>query len=144
MEGWHILVTIGIIAFIIEIFTAGFILGSIGIGFLFTAIGNYFGLETKWQILLFAFGVGLTYFFIRPIITKFGYRKGNVKTNKDGLIGKTALVSQEINHFENTGRVKIDGDDWKASSTNNDIIKVGTSVKVVAIDSIILFVQPLN
>lgn len=144
MEEWHILVTIGIVAFIIEIFTAGFISGSIGIGLLFAATGNYFGLETKWQIFLFAFGVALTYFLIRPIITKYGYRKNNVKTNIDALIDKTGSVTQEINHFENTGRVKIDGDDWKASTKNNEIIKVGTTVKVVAIDSIILFVKPLK
>ena len=144
MEGWHILVTIGIVAFIIEIFTAGFISGSIGIGLLFAAVGNYFGLETKWQILLFAFGVALTYFLFRPIITKYGYRKNKTKTNIDALIDKIGSVTQEINHFENTGRVKIDGDDWKASTKNNEIIKVGTTVKVVAIDSIILFVKPLK
>jgi membrane protein implicated in regulation of membrane protease activity len=141
---WHILVTIGIVAFIIEIFTAGFISGSIGIGLLFAAAGNYLGLETKWQVLLFAFGVALTYFLIRPIITKYGYSENKVKTNIDALIDKTGSVTQEINHFKNTGRVKIDGDDWKASIKNNEIIKVGTTVKVVAIDSIILFVKPLK
>jgi len=144
MEEWHILVTIGIAAFIIEIFTAGFISGSIGIGLLFAAAGNYLGLEAKWQILLFAFGLALTYFLIRPIITKYGYRENKAKTNIDALIDKTGSVTQEINHFENTGRVKIDGDDWKASAKNNEIIKVGTTVKVVAIDSIILFVKPLK
>jgi membrane protein implicated in regulation of membrane protease activity len=144
MEEWHILITIGIVAFIVEIFTAGFISGSIGIGLLFAAAGNYLGLETKWQILLFAFGVALTYFLIRPIITKYGYRKNKVKTNQDALIDKTGRVIQEINPFENTGRVKIDGDDWKASTKKSEIIKVGTTVKVVSIDSIILFVEPLK
>ena len=144
MEAWHILITIGIIAFIIEIFTAGFISGSIGIGFLFAAIGNYFGLETKWQILIFAFGVALTYFLIRPVIIKFGYRNQNLKTNQDALIEKKGIITQEINPNKNTGRVTIDGDDWKATTKNNDIIVIGTTVKVVAIDSIILIVEPLN
>jgi len=144
MEPWHILVTIAIIAFIIEIFTAGFISGSVGIGFLFAAIGNYLGLETRWQILLFAFGVTLTYFLIRPIINKYGYGNNKIKTNRDALIDKTGTVTQEINPLKNTGRVSIDGDDWKASTTKNEIIKVGTTVKVVAIDSIILFVEPLD
>jgi membrane protein implicated in regulation of membrane protease activity len=144
MEEWHILVTIGIIAFIVEIFTAAFISGSIGIGLLFAAFGNFVGLETKWQILLFAFGVTLTYFLIRPIITKYGYRKNNITTNQDALIDKIGTVTQEINHFENTGRVKIDGDDWKAKTENNEIIKIGTAIKVVAIDSIVLIVKPLN
>jgi membrane protein implicated in regulation of membrane protease activity len=144
MEEWHILVTIGIIAFIIEIFTAGFISGSIGIGFLFSAIGNYFGLEIKWQILMFAFGVSLTYFLVRPIITKYGYRNNKIKTNQDALINRNGTVTQEINPLKNTGRVSIDGDDWKASTKTGEIIKVGTTVKVVTIDSIILFVEPLN
>ncbi|MEJ6589339.1 MAG: NfeD family protein [Crocinitomicaceae bacterium] len=144
MDQWHILVTIGIVAFILEIFTTGFISGSIGIGLLSASVGSYLGLETNWQILLFAFGVALTYFLIRPIITKYGYRENNEKTNIDALIDRTGSVTQEINHFENTGRVKIDGDDWKASTKNNEIIKVGTTIKVVAIESIILFVKPLK
>jgi len=143
MEEWHILVTFGIIAFIIEIFTAGFISGSIGIGFLFSAIGNYFEVETKWQILLFAFGVALTYFLIRPIVTIFGYRN-KIKTNQDALIDRNGTVTQEINPLKNSGRISIDGDDWKASTKTGKIIKVGTAVKVVAINSIILYVEPLN
>ena len=144
MEEWHILVTIGIIAFIVEIFTAAFISGSFGIGMFFAAFGNYIGLETKWQILLFAFGVALTYFLIRPIITKYGYRKNRIKTNQDALIGKSGTTAQEINNKQNTGRVSIDGDDWKAKTENNEIVKIGTTIKVVAIDSIILIVEPLN
>ena len=144
MEEWHILVTIGIIAFIVEIFTAAFISGSIGIGLLFAALGNYLGLELKWQILLFSFGVALTFFLIRPIITKYGYNKNKIKTNQDALIDKNGTVTQEINHKQNTGRVTIDGDDWKAKTVNNEIIMIGTTIKVVAIDSIVLIVEPLK
>jgi membrane protein implicated in regulation of membrane protease activity len=144
MEEWHILVTIGIVAFIVEIFTAGFVAGSVGIGFFVSAIGNYFGLEPKWQIFLFAVGVILTYFLISPIIIKYGYKDSKVKTNKDALIDRTGIVTQEINPLKNTGRVSIDGDDWKALTKTNETIKEGTVVKIVAIDSIILFVEPLN
>ncbi len=143
MEGWHILISIGIIAFIVEIFTSGFISGSVGIGFLFAATGNYFGLDIKWQILLFAAGVTITHFLIRPVITKYGY-KNKIKTNKDALVDKTGIVTQEINHIQNTGRIKIDGDDWKAKSSNKEIIPTGTTVKVVSVESIILIVKPLN
>lgn len=140
METWHILIAIGIIAFIAEIFTAGFISGAVGIGLIFAAIGNYFGLEVKWQILLFAFGVALTYFLIRPIIN----RKDKVKTNQDALINKNGTVTEEIHPVKNSGRIKIDGDDWKAKSLNNEIIQIGTIVTVVKIESIVLIVKPLN
>ena len=144
MEAWQILITIGIVAFIAEIFTAGFISGSIGIGFLFSAVGSFFGLDAKWQILLFALGVALTYFLIRPVILKYGYRKSNIKTNRDVLLNKKGIVTQDISAEKNTGRVLIDGDDWKARSENEEIIKQGTTVKVVSIDSIVLIVKPLN
>jgi len=144
METWHILAAIGVVAFIIEIFTAGFIAGSVGIGFFFAAAGSYFGLAVEWQILLFAVGVTLTYFLIRPLINKYGYEKEQVKTNRDALIGRTGKVTEEINSEKNTGRVAIDGDDWKAVTRQNDPIPAGTTVKVVDIDSIILFVEPLN
>ena len=144
METWHILIALGIIAFIAEIFTAGFISGAVGIGFTFAAIGNYFGLEVKWQILLFAFGIALTYFLIRPVITKYGYRKDKVRTNKDALINKNGIVTEEIHPIKNTGRIKIDGDDWRAKSLHNEIIQIGTIVTVVKIESIVLIVKPLN
>ncbi len=134
----------GIIAFIAEIFTAGFIAASVGIGLLFSAAGSYFGLETRWLILLFALGVGLTYFLVRPLITKYGYNRDKTRTNRDALIDKTGTVTEEINPQKNTGRVKIDGDDWKAKSPNNEIIQTGVSVKVIEIDSIVLIVKPLN
>lgn len=141
MEIWHIIVTFGIIAFIIEIFTAGFVAGSVGIGLILAAIANYFGLEVKWQILTFALGVSSTYFLIRPVILKFGYQKEEVKTNKDALIDKKGIVSEEINPEQNTGHVKIDGDEWQARSTVNEVIRKGEEVKVVYIESIVLFVK---
>ncbi len=143
MQTWQILVAAGIVAFILEIFTTGFIAGSAGIGFFFAAAGSYFDLSAPWQILLFALGMTLTYFLIRPLVNKYGYREP-VKTNRDALIGKTGKVTEEINPETHTGRVAIDGDDWKARPANNEIIPTGSTVEVVEIDSIILFVKPLN
>ncbi len=144
MEIGHILVILGILSFVAEIFTTGFIMGSIGIGFFFTAIGNYLGLAASWQIILFAPGVGLSYFLIRPVMVKYGYRKSHVQTNRDALAGKKGIVTEEINTTNDTGRVRIDGDDWKAVTDGNDTIPLGTTVEVLAIDSIILIVKPLN
>ncbi len=144
-EIWHILIALGVIAFIIEIFTIGFISGSVGIGLIFAGIFNYWGFETKWQILVFSFGVGLIYFLVKPIVMKYGYgAKSRIKMNQDALIDREGTVTQEINFFNDTGRVLIDGDDWRAKSKKNENISKGTVVRVVAIDSIVLFVKPLK
>ncbi|PTN08088.1 NfeD family protein [Mangrovibacterium marinum] len=144
METWHLFVAIGIIAFILEIFTAGFISASVGIGFLFAAIGNWWGLAGSWQLVLFAFGVALTYLFVKPLMTRYGYRHNATKTNSDALIHKSGIVTEEINQLKNSGRIQIDGDAWKARSSTNEIIQVGTMVSVIDIESIVLIVKPLN
>ena len=41
------------------------------------------------------------------------------------------------------GRVKIDGDDWKAQTSDGSAVEVGTKVKIEAFESIILTVKKL-
>lgn len=142
MESYQVLIILAVIAFIFEIFTIGFISGAIGIGLLFAAAGNYFDLEVKWQIVLFSIGVTLTYFLIRPIILKIGY-KNNVKTNQDALIGKIGIVTEEINNLSGSGRISLDGDDWKAKLIDDEICPVGAKVQIEKIESIILIVKKI-
>lgn len=143
MEIYHILILLGIIAFIGEIFTAGFISGAIGVGFFFAAISNYLGLETKWQILSFSIGLILTFFLVRPILNKIGFSKDTPQTNSDGLIGKIGIVKEQIDGNATMGIVSIDGDHWQAKSIDDTLIEIGHKVEVVNISSIILFVKPL-
>ena len=51
------------------------------------------------------------------------------------------MVSEEINPQTGTGRVAIDGDDWKAESDDDQLIEKGTRVVVVSRESIILTVK---
>jgi membrane protein implicated in regulation of membrane protease activity len=144
METWHLLMALGIIAFIVEIFTAGFLAGAIGIGFIVSAVGNLLGLSATWQISLFSLGLALTYFLIRPLMSQYGYNNDKIKTNRDALINRKGTVTEEINPAQHTGRVKIDGDDWKARSLHDEIIPLGTTVTVVDIESIVLIIKPLD
>ena len=65
-----------------------------------------------------------------------------VKTNMDNIIGKTAMVTERIVEG-GYGRVKIDGDDWKAQTSNGSAIEVGEKVQIVSYESIILIVKKL-
>lgn len=145
MEPWQILTTIGIIALIVEVFTAGFIFGSIGIGFFMSAIANAIGLPVWIQILFFAVGVAFSFFFIRPFITKVGYKKHlDHATNQNALIGRHGIVTEEINNEKHTGRIAIDGDSWRVQSIDSKVIKEDSLVAVVGIKSTILIVKTLN
>ena len=42
------------------------------------------------------------------------------------------------------GRVKLDGDDWKAMSTDSDPLEVGMRVRIVGRESVIVTVESVD
>ncbi len=142
MQYYQIWLIVAIILVIIEICTAGF--GSIcfAIGAAFSALAAGLGLGVTWQIIIFAAVSLLTFIFLRPIAMRFLDRKSkDVKTNADALVGRKGIVSERIDSTQHTGRVAIDGDDWKAVSADGSVIEKGAEVEIVKRDSIILTVK---
>ncbi|MEG1448695.1 MAG: NfeD family protein [Oscillospiraceae bacterium] len=76
----------------------------------------------------------------RPLVKKI-LSKGKTKTNADMVIGKTATVIESISSEGGTGRVKINGLDWKACSENSQEIIAGEKVKVLRIEGVTLIVE---
>lgn len=145
MQAYQIWLIIAILLVILEICTAAF--GSIcfAIGAAVAAIAAGIGAGLTWQILIFVVVSMLTFIFLRPFMLKFLDRKSkDVKTNADALVGKRAVVSERIDASQLTGRVAVDGDDWKAVSEDGSVIEKGTPVEIVKLDSIILTVKAIN
>lgn len=145
MQAYQIWLIIAILLVILEICTAAF--GSIcfAIGAAVAAIAAGLGAGLTWQILIFVVVSMLTFIFLRPFMLKFLDRKSkDVKTNADALVGKQAVVSERIDAAQHTGRVAVDGDDWKAVSEDGSVIEKGTPVEIVKLDSIILTVKAIN
>lgn len=132
---------IGIAGFIIEIFSPGFFAGSLAIGAFCAAIVSLFTDAVEYQLLAMAVGSLLAFFLIRPLWKKYLFNSEDIKSNADALIGKKGVVSQTIDEINNTGRVAIDGDDWRAVSENYVVIEKGEHVEVTDRDSIILTVK---
>ena len=144
MEVWHYWVIIALVFVIVEMFTSGFAVMCISFGCLFSAVASALDWELKWQLLVFAVGTALAFMTVRPLVYKFFYKKGQeVKTNVDALVGRRAIVTERIEGELHAGRVKIDGDDWKAVSLDAEPIEVGTAVEITAINSVILTVKKL-
>lgn len=145
MQAYQIWLIIAILLVILEICTAAF--GSIcfAIGAAVAAIAAGLGAGLTWQILIFVVVSMLTFIFLRPFMLKFMDRKSkDVKTNADALVGKRAVVSERIDASQFTGRVAVDGDDWKAVSEDGSVLEKGTPVEIVKLDSIILTVKAIN
>ena len=145
MEGWHIWIIIALVFVIIEMFTSGFAVMCISIGCLFGAVASAIDWELKWQLLVFAIGTALAFMTVRPLVYKFFYNKSHeVKTNMDALVGRKALVTERIEGELHPGRVKVDGDDWKAVSLEAEAIEVGEAVEITAINSVIVTVKKIS
>ena len=145
MQLYQIWLIAALALIIFEIFSATFGAICFAIGAGFSALAAGLGLNLTWQIVIFAVVSLLTFIFLRPFMMKFLDRKSkDVKTNADALVGRKALVSERIDASQHTGRVAIDGDDWKAVSMDGSIIEKGTEVEIVKLDSIILTVKELK
>ena len=145
MEPWHIWVIVALVFVIVEIFTSGFAVMCISFGCLFGAVASALDWELKWQLLVFAAGTALAFLTIRPLVCKFFYKKSDeVKTNAAALIGRKVIVSERITDELRPGRVKVDGDDWRAISSDNVPIEVGEAVEVTAINSVTLSVKKIS
>lgn len=134
-----------IVLVIVEICTAGFGALCFALGAAFSALVSGLGGSFTWQILVFVVVSLLTFIFLRPVVVRFLDKKSeDVKTNAEAIIGRKGIVSERINASQHTGRVAIDGDDWKAVSEDGSVIEKGTDVEIIKLDSIIVTVKPCH
>ena len=78
---------------------------------------------------------------MRPFALRYLHKNDDHRvSNGDALIGQTGRVSKTI-PAGGDGRVAIGGDDWKAISNSKEPIPVGTAVRVVSRESIIITVE---
>jgi membrane protein implicated in regulation of membrane protease activity len=143
MEIYVVWFITALILLIVELFTASFGVVCFSFGAAAAGVASYCGLSTIWQLFIFSAVSFIAFVFIRPFVVKFLLKKKDeVLTNADAIVGRQAIVTEEINSDKNTGRVKIDGDDWKAEAS--EILAVGVKVEVISRDSIILKVKSLK
>ena len=76
----------------------------------------------------------------RPLANKY-FNKKTVKTNAESLIGREAIVTEEINNLRNEGVVTVSGQEWTARTEDNTLtVAAGTVVKILRIEGVKLIV----
>jgi len=135
VQAWHIWFFVAILFFIIEIFTPGFVLACFGVGCLASALAAFLNFNFQIQILAFSATTLAVFFGLRPLILQYFFKStDNIKTNIDALINKIGRVSVRIDSIQNTGRVVVNSEDWRAISADESIIEVGERVEVLKVD----------
>ncbi len=139
MDGIFWLVVIVAMA-VIEIITLGLTTIWFAGGALVAFLASLLGANLLVQSILFVVVSVLLLAVTRPLAVEF-LNKGRTKTNAESLIGKTAVVLQEIDNLKAKGMVSINGQEWSARASEEDGIPVETQVEIVEISGVKLLVK---
>ncbi len=137
---WWIWMVIAAIFVISEIFTAGFFILWFGIGAAIAGILALLGVGTVWQWVAFVIISGVLFAVSRRFAERFS-KKQPPGVGADRFIGKIGVVLEDINNIKNSGRVRIDKDEWRADSDTEEVITKGTRVIVTGLDGTHLVVK---
>ena len=140
---WQLWAVVAVLGLILELTSGDFFLMCIAIGAASAAVTAPFA-NIYVQLAVFGAVTLFSLFQVRPFVLRYLHRnEDNRVSNADALMGRIGRVSETI-QAAGFGYVAIDGDQWKAVAANDEEIAVGTRVKVVARESIIITVEKLS
>ncbi|UZJ38904.1 NfeD family protein [Prosthecochloris sp. SCSIO W1103] len=141
MEAWYYWIILGVILWIVEIFSYPFfIIGIFGTSSLVAGLVAFAGFGFKAQLIAFSVGSLIVAYGVRPLFNGFRARRVE-KTNVDALLDRVCVVVEEIDADKGSGRVKIGGETWKAVAVNGQVVPVGEQVVVNDVQGCTLFVE---
>ena len=135
-------VVLMVVFLVVEAATAGLTCIWFAIGSLAALIAALFDAQLWLQIVWFLVISFVTLYFTRPLVKKYVNSRSQ-PTNADMVIGKEALVTEDIDNVEATGAVSVGGKVWTARSAHDVVIQPGREVKVLRIEGVKVFVELL-
>lgn len=144
MSDWQVWIVLSALLLVAEMFAPGFWLASIAVGCLAAGVAGLLPIGLLGQILVFAGGSLASLFGLRPVLVRrFLHSRGTeVLTNVEVLVGKTGVVTRQIDPVTRIGRVVVDGEDWRGTLLEGSgVIEPGTRVIVVQVDGSTLVVE---
>ena len=140
---WQIWLIASGIFFICEIITVGFLVFWLGVGALIAMLVSFFTSNIIIQMSVFVISSGLLILLTRPLVNRIS-KKDVVPTNVYSLIGKKAVVTEDIDWVTGKGQIKFEGEVWSAKSKEQINIPAGSEVEIVSIEGVKAFVKPLK
>lgn len=96
------------------------------------------------QIVVFIVVSVVMLVFTRPIMTKY-LNKKTTKTNAESLVGRKARVLIPINNLKSEGQVMVNGMEWTARSTKDEVtFQKDEMVRIAGISGVKLIVEKEN
>jgi membrane protein implicated in regulation of membrane protease activity len=134
MDEWVIWLIAAVVLAAGEIINLSFFLFPFAIGALGAAAVALAGLGTPAAFAAFAVLTGVSFAVVRPIARRHVRMPAQLRTGTDALVGRTAVVLEDIDNDAARGSVRLDGEVWTARSYDDDRgYAAGTRVIVIEI-----------
>ena len=127
-----------------EIFTAGFFMLPFAIGAGLAAVAAWLDLGGAVQWVLFFAGTGVSMLYLRRFMRLQDEGEASIAPGPLRYVGMTAFVLQTIDRSANTGRVRVETDEWRAISDTDDPIVEGATVQIVELRGTRLVVSEVS
>lgn len=96
------------------------------------------------QAIVFLVSSVILLFLTKPLVDRFTRKDKKTQTNAYSIIGKKALVIQDINNTLGVGQIKIANEVWSAKTADDTVIEKGAEVNIVRIDGVKAVVEPIT
>lgn len=143
-ELWRWIWTFATVAFTIgEAMTAGFFMLPFGIGAALAALAAWFDLAGGLQWVLFFGGSGISFVVVRKYMSRQDKSDGR-PAGVNRYIGMKGLVLIDVDAHANTGMVRVETEEWRATPgghSANHKLPEGTEVTVIGMSGNRLLVE---
>ena len=140
---WQVWLIAAGVFLVLEIFTMGFLVFWLSLGCMLAMLVSFITDSIIVQTAVFVLSSGLLMFATKPLVKKFA-SKDTTKTNVYSLVGKKAIVIEDIDWATGSGQIKLDGQVWSAKTKEQENIPKGIEVEIESIEGVKAFVRPLN
>jgi membrane protein implicated in regulation of membrane protease activity len=128
-----------------EVATVALFAAFLSVGAVGAAIVALLGLGPLWQAVAFVVVSLIGVLIARPWVMGLLMRRANVETvsGAHSMIGETAIVVRSSGGADQTGHVRLQGENWPAR-TRGASLKEGARVQIVDIEGSTLIVEPAS
>lgn len=137
---WYVWLIISGLFLVLEMITVGFLVFWLAIGALFAMLVSFFTSNLIIQTTVFVISsIGLIF-----LIKKLNKTDDTIATNAYSVIGKKAIVTQDIDPTLGYGQIKVNGETWSAKTISDNIIPKDSEVIIKNIEGVKAVVELLN
>ena len=136
---WEIFVIVGLVSVILEMLAPSMFVLNLALAGFITAVVALFLDSWVYLTLIFVILSIVSVLFLRPILLKHRENKEQETGMQGKYIGKIVKVIEPITKF--SGAITIYDERWDARTESEETIPVGSEVRIVKYESLVLTVE---